>query len=76
MTATEIMAKWPSRSALADDVGKPLSIIHSWVKRDSIPPGFDVVLVEAAAARGFELSFRQLAEARAGRKADLPEEAA
>ena len=65
MDAVEILSRWPSRQALADDTGRSIVTIHSWFGRKSIPADMDVVLVQAAIARGIGLTFEELARARA-----------
>lgn len=65
MDAISILSRWPSRQALAEDTGRSIITIHSWFGRKSIPADMDVVLVDAASRRGFDLSFEELARSRA-----------
>jgi len=55
---------WPTLKAMASDLGKPYPTVAAWKQRGSIPAQYDVDLVRAAAARGQNLTFEELALAR------------
>ena len=65
MDARSIIAKWPTRQILADDIGGSLYMIHSWVKRNRIAPEHDVAIVRAAQKREIPVTYEDLAVARA-----------
>lgn len=60
----QIIERWPSRSALADDVSVPVIVVHRWHQRASIPAKYDVRLLDAASARNIPLNWRELMDAR------------
>lgn len=66
MDAREIIGRWPSQTVLAGDVGRSRNTIYSWANRNRIPGDLDVDLVAAAKSRGIDLTFEDLARARAG----------
>lgn len=50
----DVIALWPNRAALADDVAMNKATVRAWWNTDSIPPiHFDKV-INAAARRGFD----------------------
>lgn len=57
---------WPTMVELADDLKKPHSTVFAWKRRGRIPPDYDFDLIEAAAARGVQLTLEELAKARRG----------
>lgn len=59
-----ILKRWPSRQALADDIGKKLIVVHRWYQRCSIPSKYDARLLDAASARNIALNWRELMDAR------------
>ena len=63
-TACQIIARWPSVAALAEDIGVPRHIVYRWRLRDSIAAEHDVALVAAAKRRGVYLTFEDLAHSR------------
>jgi len=64
MDAMNIISRWPSRKALAADMGEPITTIHMWAHRNSIAGKFDVKLVSAAKRRGIYLTYEELAQTR------------
>ena len=60
----DILNRWPSRSALASDVGAKLIAVHRWHQRSSIPAKYDSTLLDAASARNIPLNWRELMDAR------------
>ena len=60
-----IIRRWPSRTALAEDMGVALHVVHHWHHRNSIPAKYDGKLLEAASQRGIALGWRELTNARA-----------
>lgn len=59
-----ILNMWPSRQDLASDMGLPLIAVHRWHQRESIPPEYDLRLLDAAANRNIPLLWRDLMKAR------------
>lgn len=49
----DLMARWPSRTEFAQDVGAPPSIVHKWFSSDRIPARWQARVVRAAVSRGF-----------------------
>ena len=60
-----IFTIWPRLSDLAADLDKPYPTVAAWKQRGSIPAQYDVALIQAARLRGRDLTFEQLARARA-----------
>lgn len=60
-----ILQLWPSRKELAADLGLSLVVVHRWHQRESIPPEYDLRLLEAASNRNIPLLWRDLMDARA-----------
>lgn len=50
----EAIALWPSRKALAADVGAPEGVVHKWARHGRIPADRMADFVRAARVRGFE----------------------
>lgn len=67
MTARDIISRWPTRAALAADVSRPPSTVHSWWQRNSIPGDVDLLLLASAKERGVSLTLEELAFARRSR---------
>ncbi|MGG7567879.1 carph-isopro domain-containing protein [Rhodovulum sp. DZ06] len=69
---------WPSMAALARDIGEREGTVRAWKRRGSIPAPRHAAVVDAARARGIDLTFEGLARACAGSRegetlpADLP----
>ncbi|MRX51076.1 hypothetical protein GI374_11575 [Paracoccus sp. S-4012] len=51
----QIIERWPSRRALAGDLGLEKVVIHRWHQRSSIPGEYFVPMLEVAAERGISL---------------------
>lgn len=64
-TIPEIIDRFASVQSLADAVGVPKVRVYRWRSRCSIPPEHDLLLMQAAEALGVNLSFAELARARA-----------
>ena len=62
----QIFNIWPTIKDLSRDLGLEYTTVHSWKQRGSIPARYDLDIVRAAAKRGHELSFEDLAQARSG----------
>lgn len=66
MSFRPIIKRWPSKSALAADLGLKHFHVQAWWHRDSIPGDWDTAIVSAAAKRGYEdVSLELLADTRA-----------
>lgn len=55
-TITQMISMWPSRRALADDIGAPLATVHKWAQSNSIPPRWQAAFVSAAKLRGYPVT--------------------
>lgn len=60
----QIIELWPSRQALADDIGRKVIVVHRWHEREGIPPAYDLRLLDAASNRNIPLLWRDLMAAR------------
>lgn len=70
-TAKSIIAKWPTKRALASDISritgqelKPIAVTR-WASRKSIPSKYDYAITTAAVERGLSVSLVDLMLARA-----------
>lgn len=50
----DLIDRWPSRKALADDIGAPEASVHKWAANGRIPSGWQYAVHIAAASRGFD----------------------
>lgn len=48
-----LIAEWPTRQALADEVGAKVDAVHKWAASGRIPSGWQAEVVSAAQRRGF-----------------------
>lgn len=55
-TIRELIALWPSRKALADEVGTTVDRVHKWAVVGAIPARFHYDVIHAGNLRGFALS--------------------
>jgi hypothetical protein len=53
MTTKDLIDLWPSRRALADEVGVSADRVHKWALSNAIPAGFHALVIEYGVARGF-----------------------
>lgn len=51
LSFTDVLALWPSLSALAGDIGVPYGVAKQWRMRNSIPPEHWQALIAAAKER-------------------------
>lgn len=74
----EILSRWPSRKALADDAGVDLYAVHRWFQRSSVKGEHDAKLLAGAAERGIPLTAEEIVMARSfcGATQAKPNEAA
>lgn len=61
---TDILSRWPSRQALADDLGLGVIVVHRWHQRQRIPAKYDSALLDCASKRNIPLNWRELMDAR------------
>lgn len=61
----QILSRWPSRKALADDTGVDLYAVHRWFQRASVKGEHDAKLLARASERGIALTADELVRARA-----------
>ena len=62
-TIIEILDRWGSRKAVADDLGVSPARVHKWPSSNSIPAKYHLGLIEAAARRGISLTADELVRA-------------
>lgn len=63
MTFSDIIARWPSAVALAEDIGESEITVRSWKQRNSIPARHWLSIVRAAQKRKVEVGLEDLAQA-------------
>lgn len=51
---TELIDKWPSRRALALEIGASEAQVHKWARHGRIPSEWQYPVMRAAEARGIE----------------------
>ena len=56
MQYRDLIAMWPSKRALALDIGAKLKTVELWHHRDSIPASWWLELIKAADRRGISVS--------------------
>ncbi|MES2814507.1 MAG: hypothetical protein V4720_06395 [Pseudomonadota bacterium] len=81
LTVREIIALWPSRAVLAEDIHSEtdpvtLPTIHKWAQRNSIPPRYQGPMLRAACARGITLTADTLVMAHDRQRQAQPRKAA
>lgn len=47
-----LLNEWPTRAALADEIGANVASVHKWAKNNRIPARFQLRVVQAARQRG------------------------
>lgn len=65
---------WPTVAQMAKELKKPYTTVASWKARGSTPARHDIEIVEAARARGGQLTLEQIASARAQQHKRLKKE--
>ena len=50
----ELIDRWPTRRALADEIGAKEAAVHKWAKAGRIPAVWQAGVIRAARARGIE----------------------
>lgn len=50
-TIRDLIAEWPTRKALADEIGANTDAVHKWAASNRIPSDWQAAVVEAAARR-------------------------
>ncbi|WP_420023739.1 carph-isopro domain-containing protein [Cereibacter azotoformans] len=53
---TQLIAAWPKRQALADEIGVSVDAVHKWARSGRIPSDWQDAVVKAARARGIEFA--------------------
>lgn len=61
-THRDIIDLWPTQRELAHEIGAPYENVRKWRQRSRIPPSAWIDIVQAAGARGLDLSVEELAE--------------
>lgn len=62
-TFADIIGFWPSRAALAGDIGVPMERVKKWAQRNSIPGEYWASLLISADGRGISLNATMLIQA-------------
>lgn len=62
MSVFDFIEQWPTRSALAREVGVNTQTVHKWAQRGSIPAEYHFDVLSAAAKRGFTVDPLALAK--------------
>ena len=57
-----IDTSWPTRAALAQDVGVSTDAVHKWAQTNSIPAKYHFAVIQSAQRRGIEIDAMKLAE--------------
>ena len=57
----EIIAAWPTRREMAEELGVSVARVHKWHEREQIPGEMDVRLVPALKRRGVRVSYEDIA---------------
>lgn len=60
-THRQIIDCWPTQKAFADDIGVAYETVRKWHQRSSIPAASWMLIVDAAAARGYDVKLDDLA---------------
>ncbi|GMG82610.1 hypothetical protein LNKW23_18230 [Paralimibaculum aggregatum] len=63
----DIFDSWPSMAEMARDIGELDVTVRGWRRRGMIPAWAHLRIVEAARARGLDLTFEDIARACAAR---------
>lgn len=50
----ELMARWPSRQAFADEIGENIALVHKWARSGRIPSRCMAAVHAACQKRGFD----------------------
>jgi hypothetical protein len=48
----DLIDRWPTRKALADEVGANTASVHKWATTGRVPPRWQLAVIRAAQARG------------------------
>lgn len=49
-----LFSAWPTRQALADEIGADVSAVHKWAQNGRIPSDWQMFVQKAAVRRGLE----------------------
>lgn len=63
--ARDLLERWPSRRAIAEDARAELSAVHKWFERGAIPPRYFLPLAWGAEARGLPVTLEDITATRA-----------
>lgn len=62
MDVRSLIAQWPTRKALASEIGMKTDAVHKWAQNQSIPARHHLKVIRAAQRRGIEIDAHALAE--------------
>jgi hypothetical protein len=63
---SDLIAAWPKRAALADDINVTVDRVHKWAQANTIPARYQQAVIDAALARGIDLTADELVRLNAG----------
>ena len=63
LTPSEMIDEWPSRRALALDIGAKVEAVHKWAQAGRIPTDWQALVIKAARLRGYDLTPEMMIEA-------------
>lgn len=49
-----LISHWPTRKALAEEIGASAEVVHKWARSGRIPTDWQASVIAAAAARGID----------------------
>ena len=56
LTVASLIDKWPSRKALADEIGANPAAVHKWATAKRIPADWQAHVLKAARLRGIQIT--------------------
>ena len=65
----DVISLWPTQTAMAADISTPLERVKKWHQRNSIPPLYWEVIIQAGYKRGADLTIIQMHRLATTRKA-------
>lgn len=56
LTIRDLIASWPTRRDLAEQIGASVEIVHKWAAFGRIPADWQAAVLAAAQSRGIDVS--------------------
>lgn len=60
---SDLLGRWPTRAALADQIGVKTATVHKWAQNRSIPSRYHPSILDAALGQGIALSADEIVAA-------------